>query len=80
MDEENMKLFGEEFKNGIDRLINQELNEEKAKLSEYEEILLHAKHCKNLTNDMLYNQELCSTVEKYILDDTNTEPFIITGN
>ena len=78
-DQESMKIFGEEFKNGVLRLINQESEQKKINLNEYEEILLHAKHCINLTNGILQNDDLCSRVEKYILDVANTTPFIVTG-
>jgi DNA replication protein DnaC len=78
-DDENMKIFGQEFINGIEKIIKQEIDLTKISLNKYEEILLHAKHCKNLTDKMLHNNDLYFNVEKYILDTNNRSPFILTG-
>ena len=45
-----------------------------------QEIIQHAKHCIKLTSKMDYNQNQYSEIEKYILDEDNNCPFVITGS
>ena len=74
-----MKVFEKEFINGIEKLIKQEIDLKKTSLNKYEDILLHAKICKHLTDKMLHNNNLYLKVEKYILDTNNHHPFLLTG-
>ena len=77
-----MKLFGEKFKTGINALIKREIENRKTNITQSsfnEEILHHAKHCSNLNNKTLLNNELYSKLEEYILDEKNDCPFLLTG-
>ena len=74
-----MKTFCEIFQGGIDFLIKKEIEKRSKHLNKYESLLYDAKKCQNLTNNMLYNENLNSVVEKYILDSENNYPFILIG-
>ncbi len=78
----NLKLFGEHFTNSIKRLIENQIHKSKTTSNQtafVQEIIQHAKNCVNLTSKMDYNNNQYSEIEKYILDDNNNCPFVITG-
>ena len=60
-------------------MIKKEIEKRSKHLNKYESLLYDAKKCQNLTNNMLYNENLNSVVEKYILDSENNCPFILIG-
>ena len=82
MDKTNLKFFGQQFINAIKGLIEKEIEKNKntSNHSDFmQHIIQHAKTCLNLTSKMDYNNNQYSEIEKYILDESNNSPFVITG-
>ena len=82
-DEKYFKEFGKFFRNSIERLIKEE-TERTASLSNQndflQEIIHHASRANNLAKKMPDQNNQYGLINRYLADDNNTSPFILTGS
>ena len=74
-----MKSFGEELRQRISYLIEREIKNDSLIQSIFKEILHHATHSRNLTSKMNFISNRYKIIQKYILDEKNCFPFVLTG-